>query len=86
VEGQKSDDNALLTLAERKTRKYFSILLDDQDHDSVDYAMNQIQQDFGELLPQVFKTITSENGSEFPNLTVGLQGVTNVYFCHPYSP
>jgi len=86
VEGQKSDDNALLTLVERKTRNYYAILLDDQDHDSVDYAMNQLQQDFGELFPQVFKTITSDNGSEFSNLTVGLQGVTDVYFCRPYSP
>ena len=68
VEGKKSDDNALLTLVERKTRNYYAILLDDQDHDSVDYAMNQLQQDFGELFPQVFKTITSDNGSEFSNL------------------
>lgn len=86
VEGQKSDDNVLLTLIERKTRNYYAILLDDQDHDSVDYAITQLQRDFGELFPQVFKTITSDNGSEFSNLTVGLQGVTDVYFCHPYSP
>ena len=86
VEGKKSDDNALLTLVERKTRNYYAILLDDQDHDSVDYAMNQLQQDFGELFPQVFKTITSDNGSEFSNLTVGLQGITDVYFARPYAP
>ena len=86
VEGKKSDDNALLTLVERKTRNYYAILLDDQDHDSVDYAMNQLQQDFGELFPQVFKTITSDNGSEFSNLTVGLKGVTDVYFARPYAP
>ncbi|ARK20193.1 IS30 family transposase [Sporosarcina sp. P26b] len=86
VEGQKSDDNALLTLVERKTRNYYAILLDDQDHDSVDYAMNQLRQDFGELFPQVFKTITSDNGSEFSNLTTSLQGVTDVYFARPYAP
>lgn len=86
VKGKKSDDNALLTLVERKTRNYFAILLDDQDHDSVDYAMNQLQQEFGELFPQVFKTITSDNGSEFSNLAVGLKGVTDVYFARPYAP
>ena len=86
VEGQKSGDNALLTLIERKTRNYYAILLDDQDHDSVDYAMNQLQLDFGELFPKVFKTITSDNGSEFSNLTVSLQGVTDVYFARPYAP
>ncbi|MBO0588409.1 IS30 family transposase [Sporosarcina sp. E16_8] len=86
VEGKKSDDNALLTLVERKTRNYYAILLDDQDHDSVDYTMNQLQQDFGELFPQVFKTITSDNGSEFSNLEASLKDVTDVYFARPYAP
>lgn len=86
VEGKKSDDNALLTLVERKTNNYYAILLDDQDHDSVDYAINQLQKEFGKLFPQVFKTITSDNGSEFSNLTLGLQGVTDVYFARPYAP
>ena len=86
VEGKKSDDNALLTLLERKTRNYYAIKIDDQDHDSVDYAMNQLQQDFGELFPQVFKTITSDNGSEFSNLALGLKDVTDVYFARPYAP
>ena len=86
VEGKKSDDNALLTLVERKTRNYYAILLDDQDHDSVDYAINQLQKEFGKLFPQVFKTITSDNGSEFSNLALGLQGVTDVYFARPYAP
>lgn len=86
VEGKKSDDNALLTLIERKTRNYYAILLDDQDHDSVDYAMKQLQQEFGELFPQVFKTITSDNGSEFSNLALSLKDVTDVYFARPYAP
>lgn len=86
VEGKKSDDNALLTLVERKTRNYYAIIIDDQDHDSVDYAMSKLQQDFGELFPQVFKTITSDNGSEFSNLTMSLKGVTDVYFARPYAP
>ena len=86
VEGKKSDDNALLTLVERKTRNYYAILLDDQDHDSVDYAMNQLQHEFGELFHKVFKTITSDNGSEFSNLRVGSEGVTDVYFASPYAP
>lgn len=36
--------------------------------------------------PKVFKTITSDNGSEFSNLTTGLKDVTNVYFARPYAP
>ena len=85
VEGKKSDDNALLTLVERKTRNYYAIKIDDQDHDSVDYAVRQLQQSFGELFPQVFKTITSDNGSEFSNLAMGLKDVTEVYFARPYA-
>ncbi len=86
VEGQKSDDNALLTIIERKTRNYYAILLDDQDHDSVDYALSQLRRDFGDLFPKVFKTITSDNGSEFSNLSKGLKDSTDVYFARPYAP
>ena len=85
VEGKKSDDNALLTLLERKTRNYIVIKIDDQDHDSVDYAINKLQHSFGELFPHVFKTITSDNGSEFSNLASSLKSVTDVYFARPYA-
>lgn len=85
VEGNKSDDNALLTLVERKTRNYYAIKIDDQDHDSVDYAVTKLQNAFGELFPQVFKTITSDNGSEFSNLSPCLKSVTEVYFARPYA-
>ena len=85
VEGKKSDDNALLTLVERKTRNYYVIKIDDQDHDSVDYAIGKLQDTFGDLFPQVFKTITSDNGSEFSKLTSCLKNVTDVYFARPYA-
>lgn len=85
VEGQKSDDNALLTLLERKTRQYYVIQIDSQDHDSVDYAMAQVRQDFGPLFPRVFKSITSDNGSDFSNLSACLKDVTEVYFARPYA-
>ena len=85
VEGKKSDDNALLTLLERKTRNYYTIQIDDQDHDSVDHAMKQLQVSYGNLFPQVFKTITSDNGSEFSNLAASMKGITDVYFARPYA-
>lgn len=67
-------------------RIYYTILIDDQDHDSVDYAMSQLQHDFGDLFPQVFKSITSDNGSEFSNLAVSLKNFTDVYFARPTAP
>jgi len=85
VEGKMSDDNALLTLVERKTRNYYVIKIDDQEHDSVDYAINKLQHSFGALFPQIFKTITSDNGSEFSNLASCLESVTDVYFARPYA-
>ncbi len=85
VEGKKSDDNALLTIIERKTRFYYAIKIDDQDHDSVDHGIKQLQNFYGELFPQVFKTITSDNGSEFSNLSASLEGITDVYFARPYA-
>src|SRR5690625_5745815 len=64
VEGQKTDDNALLTIIERKSRFYYAVKIDDQDHDSVDYAINKLQHYFGDLLTQVIQTITSDKSSE----------------------
>jgi len=85
VEGKKSDDNSLLTNIERKTRFYYEIKIDDQDHDSVDHGIKQLQEFYGELFPHVFKTITSDNGSEFSNLSASLKGITDVYFARPYA-
>lgn len=39
----------------------------------------------GESFSQLFKTITSDNGSEFAGLHTSLQEVVNVYFTHPYA-
>src|SRR5690625_2679998 len=85
VEGQKSDDNELLTIIERKSRFYYAVKIDDQEHDSVDHAINKLQHSFGELFPQVFKAITSDNGSEFSNLSSCLESITDVYLARPRS-
>lgn len=85
VEGEMSDDNALLTLVERKTRNYIAIKIDDQNDDSVDYAIHKLQNHFGKLFTHIFKTITSDNGSEFANLAACLKNVTDVYFARPYA-
>jgi len=34
----------------------------------------------------LFKTITSDNGSEFAGIYAMLSGKTDVYFAHPYAP
>jgi len=50
VEGKKSDDNALLTLVERKSRFYYTIKIV-LYHDSVDHGIKQLQNFYGELFP-----------------------------------
>lgn len=88
IVGQKSHkDDVLLTLVVRKTRFTISKKIDGKDPDSVDYALKQLEHQYGRDFCQVFKTITADNGSEFSKLTLGsLKGkATKVYYTHPYS-
>jgi len=85
VEDQKTDDNAILTIIEHKSRFYYTIKIDNQEHDSVDHGIKQLQSFYGELFPQVFRTITSDNGSDLYNLTPSLESVTDIYFARPYA-
>ena len=85
VEGNKSDDNAVLTLLECNSSSYYTLNIDDQEHDSVDYSIKQLQNFYGVLFPKIFKTITADNESEFSNLSASLEGVTDDYFDRPYA-
>lgn len=79
-------ETALLTLTERKTRFEIIRLIDGKDTDSVTYAMNQLIKQFGTAaFKRIFKTITSDNGSEFASLSETMQGYSEVYFTHPYT-
>jgi len=86
VIGKKSLDEVLLTLTERKTRKEIIVRIDDKTSEAVTTAMKSLQKQSGSLFSSVFKTITSDNGSEFAELTVSLEKEkTEVYFTHPYT-
>ena len=78
-------DQALLTLAERKTRNFFMIPIPDKKPESVMAALQDHMSTYGEHMADVFKTITTDNGSEFSQLSSleDLSG-TLVYFAHPY--
>lgn len=83
---KRKEDNIILTLVERQTRYMLTFLLDDQTEDSVKYTMNQLKQRFGlSDFGNIFQTITADNGSEFSSLHDTLEGLSNVYFAHPYS-
>lgn len=80
------DDPVLLTLVERKTRFEIIIKIDEQNQPKVDQAMNQLYEQLGHHAEALFKTITSDNGSEFAGIYELLKHMTDVYFAHPYAP
>ncbi len=79
-----ADEPVLLTLVERKTRfeKIFKIA--SQRASAVDQTLNAFIEQLDGLEGQIFKTVTSDNGSEFANLSK-LTKETDIYFCHPFA-
>ncbi|MDO4921404.1 MAG: IS30 family transposase [Phascolarctobacterium sp.] len=87
VIGSKSDeDDALLTMLERMSREFLVIRLPGKDAQSVMQALEEIRSQYSEHWNEIFKTITTDNGSEFAKLS-DLEGIskTLVYFAHPYT-
>ena len=87
VIGSKSKgDHVLMTLLERKTRYYKIIRLPDKSAASVMKAFDALRNEYKSLFSLVFKTITTDNGSEF-SLLSSLEQIsdTKVFFAHPYS-
>lgn len=84
--GKRSNDSAILTLTERKTRHEILFLLEAKDSPSVNNSLSELKNCYGERISQVFRTITADNGSEFSELTGILKKWgSEVYFAHPYS-
>lgn len=79
-------DHVLMTLLERKTRYYKVIRPPDKTSQSVMNAFAALKSEYGKRFSTVFKTITTDNGSEFSQLAeLELESETKVYYAHPYS-
>ena len=79
-------DRVLMTLLERKTRYDKVIRLPDKTSQSVMNAFAALKNECGERFPHIFKTITTDNGSEFSRLAeIELESETKVYYARPYS-
>lgn len=79
-------ETVLLTLVERKTRLEIIRLIDSKEADSVSYGLNHLIGEYGDTnFKKIFRTITSDNGSEFSALSKTLKGYCDVYFTHPYT-
>ncbi|MDZ4956900.1 IS30 family transposase [Clostridium perfringens] len=87
VIGSKSKkDNVLLTIVERNTLNSIHRKIKSKTAEAVLSEIMQLKSEFGDKFSQVFKTITSDNGLEFSNLSeIEKHSDTKIYFTHPYS-
>ena len=80
----------ILTLTERKTRNEITLKMPDKGADNVVKALDRLEDKWGPLFPQVFKTITVDNGTEFAFWKAleksknGDMKRTSLYYCHAY--
>ena len=72
-------------MTERKTRNSLWVKASAHTADAVQSAIQSVMSHFGSKAAAVFKTVTSDNGSEFTRLTELTSQGTKVYFTHPYS-
>ncbi len=81
---KKKDEPVLLTITERLTRYQIILKIKGKYEEAVNEGLKQLNLDHPHF-PQIFKSITSDNGSEFAGLTELIQDLSDVYFAHPYS-
>jgi IS30 family transposase len=79
VIGTRAKGEVLLTILERTTNFYIVRRCANKEAETINREVRDIMKSYGK---KNFKTITSDNGSEFSNLHK-LRGVS-VYFCHPF--
>ena len=75
----------VLTLIERVTDHYLAIHIPGKTSVAVMNAMRQLYSEYGNQFSTIFKTITTDNGSEFEDFADVQQWGTKVFFAHPYS-
>lgn len=86
VIGQKKGQNeVLLTLVERMSDNCIFLKIREKESNAVMEGIEILKDLFSEQFNQVFKTITSDNGSEFARLSELEYTGTKVYFTHPYT-
>ncbi|MCI6171229.1 MAG: IS30 family transposase, partial [Selenomonas bovis] len=87
VLGARSKDEVLLTLVERKTRRAILRKLRNKESTTVLEAFRKLRQEamFKDCFDQVFRTLTTDNGSEFARLSeLEETNAVRVYYAHPY--
>ena len=81
---QGKDKECLLTLTERKTRFEIVIKLNNKSSSEVIRAIKSIKEHLNGYSSEIFKSITTDNGSEFSRYEEIEEILgTMIYFCHP---
>ncbi|WPX08968.1 IS30 family transposase [Anaerocellum danielii] len=84
--GKRSSDNVLVTLTERKTRFGMIFVIPGRESSYVKDLFIKLQKILGDKFNKVFKSVTSDNGSEFSELGKVLNELgSEGYYTHPYS-
>jgi len=92
VEGKKKSKRTYLTMLERRTKKYIVIEMERQTNEGVGEAIDKLEETYGKYFHEIFKSFSTDNGSEFLNyerierskLNKRKKRVT-VYYADPYS-
>ena len=82
---KRKGEPAIFTIVERLTGCYFSIRIDEKTTDGVSKALGLLKAQFGSRFSQIFRSITTDNGSEFAAFSSFESLGTVIYFAHPYS-
>lgn len=81
----KGKHECLMTLTERKTRFEMIFKLQFKTSDEIVKKFNQIKTFMKNNYNKIFKSLTTDNGTEFSNfLEIIKDTKTQIYFCHPY--
>ncbi len=75
----------VFSLVERVTNNYIAMRIPGKTSEAVQAAMQALRAEYGNRFPDVFKSITADNGSEFKDFSQAEQWGTLVCFAHPYS-
>ena len=83
--GKKKFSPVLLILEERLTRERHLVKIPSRSSEAVRIGLEKIAKSYEKNFETVFKSVTSDSGSEFVDLGKHLPKSTKVYYAHPYS-
>lgn len=85
VIGKRDEADCVMTLVERKSRRGIYRKIKSKKAKNINRVLKKVFKEYGDQAKDVFKSITSDNGSEFSQLFRLEKSGIGIYFCHPYS-